>query len=147
MLGALVVLMLAGLSQQAPPNRPPTAQPSLRVESPATWVAFAADVRVVYPGQAEKWGRYVQDEHGCQRQEMFYPDGAAMVTLLNFETMKMYRLSRSSWTSQPMKPGPETRRPLTLPVHQKAEPIEGFDATCPSCPCGRRGATTSIARR
>jgi len=59
---------------------------------------------------------------------MFHPDGSAMVTLLNFQTMKMYRLFRGAWTSQAMRPGPEIRRPLTQAVHEKAAPIEGFDA-------------------
>jgi hypothetical protein len=51
-----------------------------------------------------------------------------MITITNFETERMYRLQRGSWTSQPMRMGPMPRMPRQLPVTRKLESIEGFDA-------------------
>jgi hypothetical protein len=122
-----MVYVLLAMVLQAPPQ--PPVDRSLRVASPATWIAFSADVKVVIPGQPERWGRHVQDEHGCRRQEVFHPDGSSMITLLNFQTQRMYRLFRGAWTSQPMKIGPvDNRRPYSLSVTRKAPSIEGFDA-------------------
>jgi hypothetical protein len=114
---ALVVVLLSILAQD--PARPP---------APRSWVAFSADVRIEMPKRPEAWGRYVQDEHGCVRQEMVHPDGSALITMTNFETERMYRLQRGSWTTQPMRMGPMPRMPHQLPVTRKLEPIEGYDA-------------------
>lgn len=96
--------------------------------APREWVAFSADIRINIPKRPETWGRYVQDEHGCVRQDMVHPDGSALITMTNYQTERMYRLHQGSWTSQPMLIGTRTRQPIQLPVNRKAEPIEGFDA-------------------
>src|SRR5687768_15527671 len=104
------------------------AQDQARPSAPRAWVAFSADVRIEMPKRPEAWGRYVQDEHGCVRQEMVHPDGSALITMTNFETERMYRLQRGAWTSQPMRMGRMPRMPRQVPVTRKLEPIEGFDA-------------------
>ena len=51
-----------------------------------------------------------------------------MVNILNFETEKMYRLMRGSWTSHPMRLVPSIpRRPMTRALHRRADPVEGFE--------------------
>ena len=95
---------------------------------PQEWVAFSADVRINIPNRAEAWGRYVQDEHGCVRQEMVHPDGSALITMTNFQTERMYRLYHGAWTSQPMRIGTMPRRPSQLSLSRKTDSIEGFDA-------------------
>lgn len=96
--------------------------------SPQEWVAFSADVRINIPNRAEAWGRYLQDEHGCVRQEMVHPDGSALITMTNFQTERMYWLYHGAWTSQPMRMGTMPRRPRQLSVSRKTDSIEEFDA-------------------
>ena len=103
-------------------------QSAPRPEAPSEWVAFSADVRINIPNRPEAWGRYVQDEHGCVRQEMVHPDGSALITITNYQTERFYRLYHGAWTSQPMHIGTISRRPHQLPVARKTDPIEGFDA-------------------
>ena len=91
-------------------------------------MAFSADVRINIPKRPETWGRYVQDEHGCVRQEMVHPDGSALISMTNFQTERMYRLYHGAWTSQPMHIGTMPRRPYQLSVNRKTDSIEGFDA-------------------
>ena len=54
-----------------------------------------------------------------------------MIAITNYETRKMYRLGRSGWTVQPMRlvegSALPPRRPRTMPVIKKVEPIEGFE--------------------
>jgi hypothetical protein len=120
-----VIALMVGLVS---PGLSILAQDPPRPAAPRSWVAFSADVRIEMPKRPEAWGRYVQDEHGCVRQEMVHPDGSALITITNFETERMYRLQRGSWTSQPMRMGPMPRMPRQLPVTRKLEPVEGFDA-------------------
>jgi hypothetical protein len=117
-----LILVLASAQGEARGRSAP------QVSGPTGWIAFAADVRINYPNRPEAWGRYVQDEHGCQRQEMVHPDGSAMITIMNFETGRFYRLMRGTWTSQAMKVGPMTRQPLQRRVNRRTDPVEGFDA-------------------
>jgi hypothetical protein len=51
---------LAGQSQSPP-------------EAPRVWVAFSADIRITFANGKEAWGRRLQDEHGCVRDEMVHP--------------------------------------------------------------------------
>jgi hypothetical protein len=95
---------------------------------PREWVAFAADIHITFANGREAWGRRVQDEHGCTRDEMVHPDGSALITLLNFQTERTYRLYHGSWTSQPMKMGTMTRTPIQMRVSRKTDSIEGFGA-------------------
>ena len=120
MVTAFLILALA----QPPVATPPAPGPV----SPNTWVAFSADIRITRPNRPEAWGRYVQDQHGCVRQDMIHPDGSALTTITNFQTEQMYRLMRGAWTSQPMRVGPMARVPVRLSVTGKADPIEAFDA-------------------
>lgn len=107
----------------------PSPQNGLRVEGPRTWVAFSAELKIEHPSRPTAYGRQLQDEHGCTRRETVHPDGSLLVTILNFETQKMYRLMRGSWTSQPMRLVPSiARRPPVLPVHKKTDAVEGFEA-------------------
>jgi hypothetical protein len=92
------------------------------------WVAYSADIRITFASGKEAWGRRLQDEHGCVRDEMVHPDGSALITLINFQTQQTYRLYHGSWTSQPMRMGQLPHAPLQLRVTRKADPIEGFDA-------------------
>jgi hypothetical protein len=95
---------------------------------PTEWVAFSADIRITFANGKEAWGRRLQDEHGCIRDEMVHPDGSALITLINVQTEKTYRLYHASWTSQPMRIGQFPRTPIQLRVTRKTDPIEGFDA-------------------
>jgi hypothetical protein len=63
-----MIHLLLALALQAP-SHPPFApgENGMHVQSPSDWVAFSADMRIVIPGQPERWGRHVQDEHGCRR--------------------------------------------------------------------------------
>ena len=89
--------------------------------SPQEWVAFSADVRINSPNRAEAWGRYVQDEHGCVRQEMVHHDGSALITMTNFQTERMYRLYHGAWTGQPMRMSTMPRRPYQRSVSRKTD--------------------------
>lgn len=123
------VSLIIGLLAQAPPSAPaPPRAPGISVASPREWVSYSADVRIERPNRPEAWGRRLQDEHGCVRDEMVHPDGSAMITLLNFPAETTYHLLRGAWTSQPMKLGPVARQPLTRPVVRQVASIEGFDA-------------------
>ena len=95
--------------------------------APSGWVAFSADIRIEIPNRPEAWGRHVQDEHGCVRQDMVHPDGSALVTITNYQTERYYRLHHASWTTQPMHIGTRPRQPYQRPAGRKAQPIEGFD--------------------
>jgi hypothetical protein len=95
---------------------------------PREWVPFSADIHITFPKGTEAYGRRVQDEHGCTRDEGVHPDGSAMITLLNFQTEHTYRLFHGSWTSQPMRLNGRVHTPIQLRVSRRAEPIEGFDA-------------------
>lgn len=122
MFGILVPMLLAAFAQD------PVPAPSAPPVGPKHWVAFSADVRIEIPKRPEAWGRYVQDEHGCVRQDVVHPDGSAIVTITNFQTEQMYRLMKGAWTRQPMRMGPMARQPYQLRVTRKVAPIEGFDA-------------------
>ncbi|HTM24586.1 MAG TPA: hypothetical protein VL225_05280 [Vicinamibacterales bacterium] len=122
MFRAVALIACLAASSAAPPRQDRQA-PS----PPQEWVAFSADVRINIPNRPEAWGRYVQDEHGCVRQEMVHPDGSALITMTNFQTERMYRLYHGAWTSQPMHMGTTPRRPYQLPVGRKTDSIEGFD--------------------
>jgi hypothetical protein len=118
---ALIVCVIAsGGSLAGQTKRLPSA--------PDTWVAFSADLRINMPNRPEAWGRYVQDEHGCVRQDVVHPDGSALVSITNFQIERFYRLYHGSWTSQPMRMGTLPRRPMQGPAGQKTEPIEDFEA-------------------
>jgi hypothetical protein len=97
-------------------------------DAPSQWVAFSADVRIKIPNRLEAWGRYVQDEHVCVRQDMVHPDGSALVWITNDQTKRSYRLYHGAWTFQPMRMGTVTRRPHATPVNRRTDPIDGFDA-------------------
>ena len=86
------------------------------------------DLRINIPNRPETWGRYVQDEHGCVRQDVVHPDGSALVTITNYQTERFYRLYHAAWTSQPMHLGTMPRRPMQRTVERKTESIEGFAA-------------------
>ena len=123
----LIALLIVSTVAFAFPGRL-RAQAVPRPDAPQEWVAFSADIRINIPNRPEAWGRYVQDEHGCVRQEMVHPDGSALVTITNFETERFYRLYHGSWTAQPMRTSNLTRRPIQLRVDRKTDPIEGYDA-------------------
>jgi hypothetical protein len=118
----LVPVLFAAVAQD------PVRAPSVPADAPKKWVAFSADVRIEMPKRPEAWGRYVQDEHGCVRQDVVHPDGSAIVTITNFQSEQMYRLMKGAWTTQPMRMGTMVRQPYRLRVTRKLEPIEGFDA-------------------
>src|SRR4029079_6096641 len=91
----LIALLIVSTVAFAFPGRL-RAQAVPRPDAPQEWVAFSADIRINIPNRPEAWGRYVQDEHGCVRQEMVHPDGSALVTITNFETERFYRLYHGS---------------------------------------------------
>ena len=124
-MGRATVFLLAAWSccRIAAAQPPPAALTGLR-----EWVAFSADIRIVFANGREAWGRRVQDEHGCTRDEMVHPDGSALITLINLRTETTYRLYRGAWTSQPTRVGQFPRAPSQLRVTRKADPIEGFEA-------------------
>ena len=95
---ALIAVFLSSGVQLPRPDRPAAV-------GPQEWVAFSADLRINIPNRPETWGRYVQDEHGCVRQEVVHPDGSALVTITNYQTERFYRLYHAAWTSQPMHLG------------------------------------------
>jgi hypothetical protein len=118
----LLLLLLQG---------PPPPPPGQRIPAPTVFVAFSADLKITNPKRPDAFGRHLQDEHGCVRRETVYPNGSPMIFITNFETQKTYRLGTSGWTVQPMRIveglGPSPRRPRTMPVIKKVDPIEGFE--------------------
>jgi hypothetical protein len=123
-MGRLLALIAVFLTSVAQLPRPDRSAPA----GPQEWVAFAADLRISIRNRPETWGRYVQDEHGCVRQDVVHPDGSALVTITNYQTERFYRLYHAAWTSQPMRLGTMPRRPMQRTVGRKTDPIEGFDA-------------------
>ena len=122
----IIALLIVATFAVAPARLCAQAVP--RPDAPREWVAFSADIRINIPNRPEAWGRFVQDEHGCVRQEMVHPDGSALVTITNFQTERAYRLYHGSWTAQPMRMGTMTRHPYQMQVNRKTDPIEGYDA-------------------
>ena len=121
--GQVLFTLLFAQAAAAPPSGG-----QIRVAGPSTWVPFSAELKIEHPSRPTAFGRFLQDEHGCTRRETVHPDGSLMVTILNFETERMYRLMRGSWTSQPMRlVASLPRRPSTRPLHRKSDPLEGLD--------------------
>jgi hypothetical protein len=119
MLGTLLVVLL--LVPQTPPQDRP-----LDVPRPKTWIAFSADIQYG-PPQEEARGRYVQDEHGCQRVEFHRPDGTSTISILNVPEQKNYTLRDGLWKWQ------QTRLLDYLPgapvaLEQRLEALEGLAA-------------------
>lgn len=122
-LGAMLLwILLAALHPQATAvTRGPL--------TPAKWVAFSAELRIEHPARPLAFGRFLQDEHGCNRRETVHPDGSLLVAILNFDTEMFYQLMRGSWTSQPMRLVPGIpRRPAPRTVDRKVAPVEGYEA-------------------
>ena len=111
---ALIVCVIASGASLAGQTKRPAAGPD-------TWVALSADLRINIPNRPETWGRYVQDEHGCVRQDVV-ADGSALISLPTFKPsdVRLY----GSWMSQPMRMGTLPRRPVQGPAGRKTEPIE-----------------------
>ena len=121
-----MALLLALLLSQAPSAPVPGGQ---RVDAPATWVAFSAELKITHPTRPLAFGRQLQDEHGCMRRETVHPDGSLIVSISNYETATMYSLIRGMWTKREIRLIPGTsRRPPTRPVGRLVRRIDGFDA-------------------
>ena len=120
MLTFLAIVMTLQAAQGVPVPAPP----------PATgWVPFVADLKITQAGRPDHFGRHLQDEHGCTRQETVNIDASAIISIQNYETQKFYQLLRGTWTVQPMRIGPIARRPPAPRARvKKADPIEGFEA-------------------
>jgi hypothetical protein len=114
------VLLTFGTSQSpVPPPFPPP---------PGKWVALAADTIMITPGRPDTPGRYVQDEHGCNRHEWIDPDGSPQIAINNYEQGRVYALFRGTWTARVIR-GMEGGAPLpaTPRLLGKLDPIDGFE--------------------
>ena len=119
-------MLLAVLLSQAPTGPNLTGQ---GVAGPSTWVAFSAELVTTHPSRPTTFGRYVQDEHGCNRRESVNPDGTLMVTIHNYEAGRSYTFSRAMWASQDMRLVPGlVHRPGNMRVERLVKQVEGLDA-------------------
>lgn len=109
--------------------QPPAAMPKPAVAPPATWVPFVAELKITDPKQQVRYGRHLQDEHGCSRRDTFNPDGTPKVEISNFENGKSYAFGVDGWISRPMRlpPTVTVHTPPRLHVSEKMGEIEGFE--------------------
>lgn len=120
----LAATLSAGGLPQSPAVRVTPGPPQ-----PTKWIAFSAELRIEHPDRPTAFGRYLQDEHGCNRRETVHPDGSLMVSIMNFENETFYQLMRGNWTSQAMRLVPGIpRRPRVMNLTQKRAPVEGYEA-------------------
>ena len=96
---------------------------------PTKWVAFTADLRIEHPTRPTAFGRFLQDEHGCNRRETVHPDGSLMVSIKNFQDETFYQLMRGNWTSRPMRLVAALPWRAHVPKRdRRSTPVEGFEA-------------------
>jgi hypothetical protein len=121
----LCITAAAAAQEPVPPERRPG---QFFPPAPSEWVAFSAEFEVFAPGHPPRYGRHVQDEHGCQRREIPDAEDRTVITIRNELTNTTYRYADGQWTAQSMRPGPERRRPSTrMAVDGPAPSFEGFD--------------------
>jgi hypothetical protein len=90
----------------------PGSEPSQNIPSPAHWVPFSVQLKVIHADGSELPGRFFRDQHGCERQEIpTGPRRSTILTIKNFEKGVFYRKMVEQWTVQPMKLGPEGNVP------------------------------------
>jgi len=125
-------MLLALLISQTPSGPTLTGQ---RVPAPSSWVAFSAELQTTHPTRATTFGRYLQDEHGCNRREAVNPDGTLTVAIHNYEAGRSYTFARAMWTSQEMRLVPGlAHRPGNMRVERLVKQIEGFEAYLSTIP-------------
>lgn len=122
--------IMAALALAAVQAQPPVAPTPPVREAATTWVAYKAETTFTRTGASDQFGRYLQDEHGCNRHDMVEADGRAQIVINNYETGRMYHFGGGSWTSAPIRMLPATPRrpPQSMGrVVGKVAPIDGFD--------------------
>ena len=120
-------LLVAGLALTQNPGAAVRVTPG--PPQPTRWVAFSAELRIDHPTRPTAFGRFLQDEHGCNRRETVHPDGSLMVSIMNFQDETFYQLMRGHWTSRPMRVvAAMPRREPVRKLDRKVAPIEGHEA-------------------
>lgn len=141
---ALAVPVLGGALAAGQGGTAPTVEQG---QDPPRWVAFSADVRLVFQDGTAHVGRFFRASDGSMREELAGPDGYRGIALHNIAQARYYEYlenlgpSRDGWTARPMDLPAHGWRPPRLSLASLtplAAAYEGFEAYEESFPDGGR---------